>query len=100
MIDLEIVCSDYLAAAREFNRPEEQRPASTTVENYGHVLEAANRKAKELGYKSEKMEHKIVSADEFFFIYFGPLPRGTRVGGDLIIILDKFGKVVCWHRGA
>jgi hypothetical protein len=95
-----ILCQDYWAAAKEI--PEKEQPPNIPREIHSRVTEASQKKAVELGYNLTNLALKLVAKDAIYLAYFYPKASKDRVpvGGDLIVILNQNGKILCVHRGA
>jgi hypothetical protein len=96
------LCSDYGSAGAEVVRyAHKPPPLNVSKETLRSLTNAAQDKARELGYGIAYMDLELYAKDENYVAYFLPIPQDERkpTGGDLLIILDRDARVLCFFRG-
>jgi len=81
---------------------EQNQQLGLTDTEFKTLVDAANNKAKELGYKIEELEFSLSKDGKLFVAYYGPKQHYEKkiviYGGGLIIWLDKKGTIIRFER--
>lgn len=93
------VCANYWAAGETiFPRVGKPPALNITQEKRAGLERAAYQKARELGYDTGNRTFELFDKDDYYLAYFYIKGEGV-LGGDLIIVLDNDGRVLCFFRG-
>lgn len=96
------LCGDYQRAAKwYYHAKKEQSPVP--ADEASRIRDIALRKAAELGYKADKLRFDLVAVANIYIAFLYPQPLGERIfigGGDLLIVIEEKGSILCFHRGA
>ena len=96
-------CSNYWVGVEEILRHKGAvPPLNISKETLGVLTKTAYEKAQELGFDLRKLDLSLYSKDDYFLAFFRPVRIAGEgpLGGDLLIILDSGGKVLCFFKGA
>lgn len=80
---------------------EQNQQLGLTASEFKKLIDTANKKAKELGYKVEELEFKLSKEGKLFVADYYPkqhYEKGVIYGGGLTIWLDKKGTIIRFER--